>query len=194
MGKASTKQVLQLQSVLFNNAEGISDLSSEEIQKMIDNPQVSGREFMKFLRNGARLQVIGNHIINTDAAPFIPDGWKVEEHKKMGQLIWDPSKLSLYLSKKQQGGCIEGNKLRKELEGKPVMNANVLDYLLANPTLIPEEWKGKAIYFWGTIYRDYDGYLYVRYLCWCDVRWDWSCPWLDGAWDDNEPALLRASV
>ena len=30
------------------------------------------------------------HIINCDADPYLPDGWKgVEEHQKGGSLIWD---------------------------------------------------------------------------------------------------------
>lgn len=45
-----------------------------------------------------------------------------------------------------------------------------------------------------TFRRDYDGNLYVRYLNWCDDRWDWSYNWLDNDWNDNEPALLRANL
>ena len=115
------------------------------------------------------------HVIDLDAEPFVPDGWKVEEHQKGGQFKWDASKVALYLSKKQQGGSfIEGNKLREGLKRKRVYNANLLDYLLANPDLIPEGWKGKAVFFWGTIYRNSDGYLCVRYLYWNDDRWDWT--------------------
>jgi hypothetical protein len=84
------------------------------------------------------------HLINCDANPFVPRGWKVEEHKKSGQIKWDPAKILLHLSKNQKGGkVINGNNLRKELENLPVLNANVLDYLLANPHLIPNKWKGK---------------------------------------------------
>jgi hypothetical protein len=73
------------------------------------------------------------HVIDCDAAPFIPSGWKVEEHQKGGNIKFDASKVELYLSKKQKSGSIEGNKLREELKGKKVLNANVMDYLLANP-------------------------------------------------------------
>ncbi|MDO8633009.1 MAG: hypothetical protein Q7K38_00455, partial [Candidatus Wildermuthbacteria bacterium] len=81
----------------------------------------------------------------------------------------------------------------KELAGKPVMNANVLDYLLKNPHLIPDEWKGKYLFFWGTVYRGSVGCLYVRYLCWRGVRWGWDCRWLGSGWDGRYPAALRAS-
>lgn len=131
------------------------------------------------------------YVIDCDASPYVPDGWKVEEHQKGGQFKFDVSRINLYLSAAQKKGSIEGNKLRKELAEKPVLNANVLDYLLANPHLIPEDWKGKYVFFWGTVYRHSDGRLCVRYLYWDGDGWRWSF-WL-GDWDGNDPAALRAS-
>ena len=133
------------------------------------------------------------HCIDCDAAPFLPDGWKVEEHQKGGIIKFDASKVDLYLSKKQKNGTIEGNKLREELKGKKVLNANVLDYLLKNPHLIPKRWKDKSIFFWGTIYRNSLGDLYVRYLCWSGGQWDWSFGWLGNGFGGNDPAALLAS-
>ena len=144
---------------------------------------------MRFLRGDAEV-VIKTHTIDCDANPYVPDGWKVEEHIKGGELRWNPDEVELYLCDEQKKGTIEGNELRKKLKGKPVLNACVLDYLLANPQLIPEEWKGKAVFFWGTIYRDSDGDLCVRYLFWDDVGWSWSCGWLDVSFDDGDPAAL----
>lgn len=132
------------------------------------------------------------HLIDCDANPFIPNGWSVEEHKKGGLFKFDPAKISLYLSKKQKKGSTGGNDLRKELAGKSVMNANVLDYLLAHPELIPKRWKGKAIFFWGTIYRGSDGDLYVRYLYWLGSEWDWSYDWLDGGFGSLSSAALAS--
>lgn len=149
----------------------------------------------RFLRGDAEV-VIKNHIIDCDADPFIPDDWEVPKgcHIKGGQFHWNPDEVSLYLSDKQKdGNWIEGNKLRKELKNKPVLNANVLDYLLANPQLIPEEWKGKAVFFWGTIYRYSGDYLFVRYLIWNDGRWSWGNNWLDSRWHGNYPAAVSAS-
>jgi hypothetical protein len=133
--------------------------------------------------------------IDCDADPFVPNGWKVEEHRKGGQLKWDASQVALYLSEGQQDGkVIEGNKLRKELADKPVYNANVLDHLLANPDLIPEEWKGKSVFFWGTVYRRSDDNLYVRYLCWDGGRWRWGNRWRVSGWRDNHPAAVPANT
>lgn len=134
------------------------------------------------------------NIIDCDANPFIPDGWKVEEHRYGGPFKWDTAQVQLFLAEGQQNGkTMDGNRLRKDLAGKPVLNANVLDYLLANPHLIPEEWKGKTIFFWGTVYRDSDGYLCVRCLRWNGDRWDWDYHWLGYGWLDDNLAALRAS-
>ncbi len=132
------------------------------------------------------------HIIDCDADPFCPDGWKVEEHHKRGRLEWDVSKIQLYLSKGQKdGNWFEGNKLRKELTNKGVLDAIVLDYLLKNPYLIPEEWRSKVVFFWGTIYR-VDGRLVVRFLYWLG-EWDWYYYWLGNDFRDYSPAVLLAS-
>jgi len=134
-------------------------------------------------------------VIDCDADSFLPSGWKgVEYHKKGGQLKLDLSKVKLHLSPNQMNGkCVEGNKLRKELASEPVLNANVLDYLLSHPELIPKEWKGKYVFFWGTIYRDSDGDLCVRCLCWRGGAWGWSYVWLDFLFSGRIPAAVLAS-
>ena len=135
------------------------------------------------------------HLIDCDADPFIPSDWSVDEHQKGGQIQFDSSKIELWLAKDQQKSkSMEGNKLRKELQSRKVLNANVLDYLLAHPELIPESWKDKYVYFWGTIYCSSGGGLYVRCLCWGDGRWDWDYRWLDRAWGGGIPAALLASI
>ena len=136
-----------------------------------------------------------DHVIDLDADPFVPDGWKVEEHHKGGSFTWNPNAVEFYLSEPQRKGkWIEGNELRTELAGKPVLNANVLDYLLAHPYLNPESWKKdeqgriRYILFWGTIYRRPDGGLCVRCLCWSGGRWSWGYRWLGRDWSDDSPA------
>lgn len=132
-------------------------------------------------------------IIDTDKNPKIPyDGWKVEKHIKMGKIKWEVPVL--HLEPEQEKGYLNGNTLRERLKGKPVLNANVLDYLLEHTELIPEEWKGKCIFFWGTIYRNSGGYLYVRCLLWIGDSWDWDYYWLDNDWGGSYTAALRASL
>ncbi len=72
-----------------------------------------------------------------------------------------------------------------DLDASPLvpegLNVNVLDYLLANPSLIPEEWKGKNVFFRGTIDRNSDGLLYGRCLHWFGSEWSSSLDWLVGS-------------
>jgi hypothetical protein len=114
--------------------------------------------------------------------------------------VWDPSKVKLHLSPNQEGDKrIGGNDLRKELEILPVYNANLLDYLLKNPHLIPEDWKvdkngnRRYIFFWGTIYADSGGDLCVRCLFWYDSGWYWDSYWLGRDWGSRYPAALASN-
>ncbi len=180
--KGSDETVALIDKTKIQNA--INSLSSAD-DTVMDN-------VVRFINNGCRLQIIGNHEVNTDAAPALPfGGATIEYHKKGGMITLNPSAITLHLSEHQKNGkSIEGHKLRKELEKMPVMNACVLDYLLANPHLIPEEWKGKAVFFWGTIFRYSDGNLYVRCLIWRGGQWQSYYGWLDRDWDGSFPAAL----
>ena len=170
------------------------DWTNQEIKKLCEGDVLAS--VRNVIRGYASIMVL-EHVIDCDVTPFVPSGWKVEEHQKGGALRWDKErqKDALFLAIAQKSGRIEGNKLRKELElaKEPVLNANVLDYLLANPHLIPEEWKGKYVFFWGTIYRASIGGLCVRCLHWHGDEWYWNCLWLGNDWHDDYPAALRAS-
>jgi hypothetical protein len=139
------------------------------------------------------------HAIDCDADPFIPDGWIVlpEDHfpnRVKGIFIWDPTKVSLYLSKHQKGhDYLSGNDLCEELKNKPVLNACVLDYLLANPHLIPEEWERKLILFWGTIYSNPNDGRCVRFLYGFRGAWIWGFDWLGENFNSRRPAVVLAS-
>ncbi|MEI7620668.1 MAG: hypothetical protein WCJ57_03830 [Candidatus Falkowbacteria bacterium] len=134
------------------------------------------------------------HLIDLGAKPFCPEGFSVEEHQGTGNWLFYLSAplYRFYRSKKQIKGSIEGNELRKELKGQKVLNANVLDYLLAHPDLIPEEWKNKNVFFWGTIYRNSLGHLCVRYLDWDGSSWHWLSGWLHYDFGSSNPAVVAS--
>ncbi|MEX2090624.1 MAG: hypothetical protein WD989_00625 [Candidatus Paceibacterota bacterium] len=156
-------------------------------------------------------------IVNLPAAPSLPfKGATVEQHIGDGVAFIEPRpdglwmsiggtmsfrKIVLHLSERQMNGkYLKGYKLREELSGKPVLNANVLDALAENIDLIPEDWKRdekgniRFIFFWGTIYRNPDtDYLYVRYLYFNDGTWLRDYGWLDLDWLALDPAALLAS-
>ncbi len=172
----------------LGDALELAGFTPDEVTKLRNFPHL--KDFKKVINGHAQIVVV-KHVIDLDVAPHVPDNWKVENHKKGGQLDWDPEKIQLYLSAEQQDGkLIKGDKLREELETHPVYNANLLDYLMAHPELIPESWKGKAIFFWGTIYRYSDGGLYVRYLFWNGDSWRWYGRWLDPDFNSSNPAAV----
>jgi len=163
--------------------------NSEDVTKL---KQFTELKKIKDVLSGKAIISYPEHIIDCDAAPFVPNGWSVEEHHTRGQLKFDASKVILHLSKKQAKGAVNGNDLQKDLATLPTMNANVLDHLLAHPDLIPETWKGKYICFWGTIYRNSDGILCVRCLYWSGSWWGWGCRWLGDDFFSGFPAALAS--
>ena len=175
-----------------------ADYSNDDIKRLCEgNVLADVRRVLHGYASIVAIEAIIDHIIDCNAYPFIPDGSTVEEHQKGGVFRWDKDaqKDALYLSKGQAGSkYIGGNELRREFWDKstPVLNANVLDYLLANPHLIPKEWEGKCVFFWGTVYRA-RGNLCVRYLYWIDGEWSWSARRFGCDWDGDGPAAVRAS-
>lgn len=177
--------------------------------------KVGGLDAAKRILSGAVKMVLEvvKHILDLSADPFIPENWKLEpgnhlKGKKEVELVrqgddlyLDGKKLTFFLSTEQVGGKrIQGHKLRKELGDSKILNANVLDYLLAHPELIPDSWKKdengntRFIYFWGTIYSGSFGSPYVRCLCWSGNRWGWGYGWLGDDWSSSGPAVLASTT
>ncbi len=175
--------------------------NNEEVKRLCEGTILA--DIRSVILGQAEVRML-EHIIDCDPDPFVPNGLTVEEHQKSGLFKWNPAAVQFYLSDSQQqqreGKLIYGHKIREELAGKPVLNANVLDYLFAHQYLIPESWKEKTdgcithVFFWGTIYRrPGGGGLPVRYLCWDGGRWRWYYNWLGRVWYGYYPAALRAS-
>lgn len=182
------------------------DWTNEEIKRLCEGDILT--RVRGALRGTHEIKPI-DHVLDLATIPGLPfNGATIVEHQGTGivrlerredDLYLDGKKIELHLSPKQKKGTIGGNDLRKYLEGKPVLGAAVLDYLLAHPELIPDSWKvneaGNTLYifFWGTIYRGADGHLYVRYLCWFDERWVSDYYWLDDDWSVDDPSAQLAS-
>ena len=207
--KASLKKVVTMLSGLQNHLpqEELDNLEDAEVQLIIDDLHNAGREFMRFIKNRACVQVVGGHFVNCDIDSYIPSGWSLKgeeaEHRRSGMvklerrgddLYANGRKIELFLAENQKDG-IKGHYLRGVLTAKPVLNANILDYLLKpeNQHLIPESWKCKYVFFWGDVYRDSYGYLCVRDLCWDGDGWRWDDRWLAYVFDCDSPAAVSAS-
>lgn len=204
--------------VTLNQVESVRQMANDKkigraaFQKALDNGSLS--RFLDTLKvpetqdqNPATLKAE----IDTDLDPKLPfDGAKIEKHEKGGkvtierrgdELFVGGKSVVLHRSDRQQNGkWIRGHDLCEELTGKPVLNACVLDFLLENTSFIPDSWKkdddGNTIYifFWGTIYRDSHGHLYVRYLYWSGGAWNHGYRgWLGHGWHGYDPAALLAS-
>ena len=113
-------------------------------------------------------------------------------------LAWDATRLELYVDDAQKNnGRSTAARVRERLTGKPVLNADVLDYLLRNPQLIPEDWKRKdkrrnarpssfgapstAVQIAPTTFASCAGK---------NNMWAWDFFWLGSLWQDNFPAAL----
>ena len=135
--------------------------------------------------------------------PRIPKGLRIDpkdqpKNQVRGQVEWSSEKFSLYLSEQQTTvKWIAGPDLQKELESQLLYNANLLDYWLDHKELIPKELKRKATIFWGTVYRDSAGRLYVRYLSFDEVSQTWDSVYYnvrDEFYSDSPAAVAGKQV
>lgn len=173
-----------------------ADWDTEDFVRLSQNEALM-RDVRAVLRGDAEIKMV-SHRIDCSVQPMIPVGWKVRPEDQIasrfqGELLWSPDKVRLHLDPGQSGdGRIEGEELKAKLAGVPVLPANVLDYLLAHKTLIPPEWKGKAVFFWGTAYRYSDSRACVRCLRWDSQGWYWYGYWLDDDWCGSDPSAILA--
>jgi hypothetical protein len=156
--------------------------------------------------------VTHKHVICCDVMPPNTYYNRVEKHLKLGNLEWDSNKVKLYVRKEQNGKDVSAIEIDKEMNELLALNVNVLDYLIAHPALIPEDWKKNNVYFWGTILSEHDeeefefnGSVFVPYLyfselgdtwqkglhyLFCDYLWPYGKFKFD--WDEKHPAAVLA--
>lgn len=143
----------------------VAGFTCRDVTKLLSSVQEL-EQFREVIYGRAQIVKV-KHFIDLDVDPRVPDGWKVVEHRKGGQLEWDLANVTLYFSKSEHiGGIVPWHELREELKEQLILNANVLDNLLANPGFIFDAWRGETIFFFGTIFCHSDGFLVVRCLRW----------------------------
>lgn len=170
----------------------VEDVSVEAVFNKLGG--VAGAK--RFLRDEFRLvdTATSDRIIDCDVNPHIPDGWSVSHHIKQGMIAWNPDEIRLYRSPCQEERLVQGYTLRIcVMDEAVILNACVLDFLLTNPHLIPEDWKGKTILFWGTLFEDEDGNQRVGLLVWNGDRWKAEYPWLDSKFSERCVAAITVS-
>lgn len=118
-----------------------------------------------------RFLTLGIHHIDTTKQPTFPTRelkapmlW--HHDKSLGMLLLDFEAVEGYQCEEQRyGGRIRGYDFFEKIKNSTgFWNGCVLDYLIENPKLIPDEWKGLHMPFWGSIFKDEDGELYVKFL------------------------------
>lgn len=131
--------------------------------------------------------------IKLTKSPKLPfDGATIEYHNTTSS--FNPNKIVLHLEPEQENGYIKGTILAERLKEKSC-NASVLDYLIEHPELYPEAWKGKYVYFWGSIFRSpSDDNLCVRCGYWRDGKVVSDYDWLDVGWHGRRPAAVLKQV
>lgn len=134
--------------------------------------------------------------IDLRAPPSVPKGRRIVEHA-VGEIIeWDPSRIVLKRLDEQTRGVVAGTGVLKGLSSQNTMSANVLDFLCGNTKLIPEGWRDKTVFFWGTIYANDVGRRCVRAICYAPggkhlLMFD---RWLDQIWGPDDYAAILTDL
>jgi hypothetical protein len=131
--------------------------------------------------------------VDTDIDPFCPRGWRIESTRRCGRVEIDISRIERRLSKVQRdGGRLTCDQFLAEF-GWVGLTAHALDWLLAHKELIPESWKGRLLFFPGTVYQFHVGNRCIRYLVFEGGDRGWSEGWLGADFDIGCQVALLAS-
>ena len=130
-------------------------------------------------------------IINCDKKPYVPIGFTLPDknHRKGGQIVFDPTHFSLWTPMRGVRGSLTGNDVLRLAQDKPLANCCVIDFLSRKQDRTPLEWTGK-VFTLGTIYESGKN-RYARYLN-QTVPFGFVCDpmWLGLYWDENCHVLL----
>ena len=177
--------------------------NTEEIKKLSQG-EILGK-FRDILLGYYETKPIDN-LIDLSARPYCPKGelagqdiWIWNYHNKGGKWLFNPNeiKLDLFEPEESKDPLEDSWNLPKKLATLNFLNANVLDFLMKNPKFFPEEWKGKRIFFWGTIYG-MSAADTIRYIFWdkdnnCP-KWYYQClnaglDWIQAEADNEEEEM-----
>ena len=194
MSKA-LKQFLQMQGVLYNNLPpGFLDrFDSKIMQKIISDPVTAGREFARFLENGARTQLAANILRINRRSLLLPENVLGPEWGIASMDVRSEAMSSIDLSEVEFDICAdeEGNPLtgeqgmdRMRAKGRILLDAGVWKALCDAPLA---KFKGRwasdvRIYFDGTKFFRTGGKSGEYYTLYIDyyrgrngtVNWDYT--------------------
>lgn len=123
------------------------------------------------------------------------DDWNIiEEQDKQSLTLTelDLNKVHFVDCLKDGEDNIKGEERLSRLKkmGAIRLDVKILQTLLKNQKLIPENWKQLYICFDGTVIRDPNGGRCILYMYWEDDRWNWQCNWLHSDYFINSPSAV----
>ncbi len=152
------------------------NLTLEDTEKLMD--KLGGINAVMAVLMDKAVLTYKQHVIYLGTPILHPLGYKISRHNGGDPLVWEPKNLHLYQNPAQQGEAVSVRVLYEDLpDDTTLLNANVFDYLIKNPELIPEEWQqdedgsDRTILFPGTVYYDGDKNYFVRAMKFNAGKW-----------------------
>lgn len=178
-------QLFELLSQNKVNRDGIRRITQRHLQRFLQNPNSVF---------GSILSIDRSRPFNP--AEFIGKGWSIVEQDERSLAITelDPAKISLVSMLNECEMRVQGEeKLRRlKASGHIRLDAKVFLAFWENKDRIPESWKGKYVYFDGTVLQSPDGRRCILYLYWSGVEWSWCYCWLEDDWNAVNPSAVLA--
>lgn len=104
-----------------------------------------------------------------DPVQFLGKDWSIEEQDECSLALTQLNFAKVHLVNMLREGetGINGEEWLERLKeaGHIRLDAKIFQTFRENQVFIPEHWKGKPVYFFGTVLRDPGGYRCVLYLC-----------------------------
>ena len=123
-------------------------------------------------------------------------GWEIEEQDERSLALSEvnPADIRLVTILRDGESRVIGEErlLRLKAESHVRLDAKIFQAFRDNKDFIPENWKGEAVYFDGTVFRNSSGDRCVLYLCWGEDDWYWHYRWFKNDWHVRDLSAVLA--
>lgn len=211
-GLCLIKQVLQVQAALFTNVAWESNpVSTMALQQAIDGaPNGGGAEFVKFLRQGGRVEkpkllrpcrinILKEIEERFDEGSFTfwmgpgnGDGLHGDDRQDQNSLALTEiavDTVTLCSIEYRPGLKVVDNHIKLVDACRICLDAGFWLAILKDPFLFPASWKETRdggcitrVHFNGTIFRSTDGFPMILWMSWVDGGLKWGLSWARDEW------------
>lgn len=117
----------------------------------------------------------------SETCDFLSGYWKVSEDQFPGRVtgkwVCRPEEI-LLIPAQDLAKSKSPSEVLNRFKHMTVLPVHVMDYLIDGvPELTPIAWKGKKVFFWGTLFGSSDD-TWVRYMEWSEEDHKWTKQWL----------------